>query len=124
MKRLLAALAVLACLTTASLIGRAQDAGITGKWHFVLATPGGDREIDSEFAVDADGKVSGTFGKTKVTGTYKDENMNLDFEMTAEESGETSQMKLVGKLDGPSKLTGTWQFSSYGGDFDAARPAK
>lgn len=100
----------------------ADDTGITGKWHFVMDTPGGDREMDAEFAVDADGKVTGKYDKTPVAGTYKDGKMDLSFEMTSEESGETSQLKLVGKLDDTGTLTGTWEFSSYNGTFKATHP--
>jgi hypothetical protein len=129
MKKFLVTIAAIVCLTAGAFFVKAQDAkepdsGINGKWHFVLDTPGGDRELDAEFAVDADGKVTGMFGTTSVTGTYKDGNMNLDFAFTSEESGETAQMKLVGKQDSPSGLKGTWQFSSYDGTFTAFRPKK
>jgi hypothetical protein len=128
-KKILAAVAVALCLMTASLITKAQgngasNNGISGKWHFVLDTPGGDREVDAEFAVDGDGKVTGTFGKTSAIGTYKDGQMSLDFEMTSEESGETAHMKLLGKLDDSANLIGDWQFSSYDGTFKAFRPKK
>jgi len=95
------------------------DDGINGKWHFVMDTPGGDREMDAEFAVDADGKVTGNFDKTPVAGTFKDGKMDLGFEMTSEESGETSQLKLAGKVDDAGTLSGTWEFSSYSGTFKA-----
>ena len=129
MKKLLAAVAVVLCLGTGLLAARAQDKptedkGINGKWHIVLDTPGGDRDIDAEFAVDADGKVTGTFGKTSAAGTFKDGKMNLDFEMTAEETGETSHMKLLGTLDEKGAMEGNWQFSSYDGTFTAFRPKK
>jgi hypothetical protein len=134
MKKFLAAIAVIMCLMTASSIAKtqaqpqAQDRTIggdmNGEWHFVLDTPGGDREIDANFAVDADGKVTGTFGKTSAVGTYKNGKMDLDFQMTAEESGETSQMKLVGKFDDPVTLSGNWQFSSYEGGFKATHTKK
>ncbi|MGB6686798.1 MAG: hypothetical protein WBE76_03050 [Terracidiphilus sp.] len=108
-----------------ALIGQkasAKDAGLDGKWHFILDTPGGDREMDADFAVDGDGKVTGKFGSTDVAGTYKNGELNLDFEMTSEESGETSHLKLVGKLDETAALSGTWEFSEYSGTFKANRP--
>jgi hypothetical protein len=133
-KKLLLAAAVVLCLVTGSLIAKAQDNkaqdngtqsnGINGKWHFVLDTPGGDREFEAEFTVDAEGKVTGTFGKTSAIGIYKDGKMNLDFQMTSEESGDTAQMKVLGKLDDSAILTGNWQFSSYDGSFRAFRPKK
>lgn len=103
--------------TTPSAVG-----GIDGKWHFVMDTPGGDREMDADFAVDADGKVTGKFGDAAVAGTYKDGQMNLEFSMTSEESGETAPLKLTGKLDDSEALAGDWAFSSYNGTFKATRP--
>jgi hypothetical protein len=122
MKRLL----VLAFAVTFMLAIRpaaiAEDTGINGKWHFVMDTPGGDRELDAEFAVDGDGKVTGKYDKAAVAGTYKDAKMDLSFEMTSEESGETAPLKLVGKLDDSGALVGTWEFSSYSGTFKATHP--
>ncbi len=99
-----------------------EGVGVGGKWHFVLETPGGDREADSELTVDADGKVAGTFGAAAVTGTYKDGQLDLEFQFTSEELGETSPLKISGKLDEMSALAGTWEFSSYNGTFKATRP--
>ncbi|MGA8731486.1 MAG: hypothetical protein WB608_22195 [Terracidiphilus sp.] len=100
----------------------AKDSGIAGKWHFVMDTPGGDREMDAEFIVDKDGNVTGKYGNTAVAGTYKDGKMDLNFSMTSEESGETAPLKLEGKLDETNALIGTWAFSSYDGTFKATRP--
>lgn len=100
----------------------AQTGGIDGKWHFVLDTPGGDREVEANFTVDGDGKVTGKFGDTDVAGIYKDGEMKLDFEMTSEESGETSHLKLDGKVDDTAAMTGTWEFSEYNGTFKATHP--
>jgi hypothetical protein len=119
---LVVAAAIMVCLALARPAVKADDAGINGKWHFVMDTPGGDREMEAMFAVDADGKVTGKYDKTDVAGTFKDGNMDLSFEMTSEESGETAPLKLVGKIDGTGALTGTWEFSSYSGTFKAMRP--
>ena len=124
MKKFLLLIAVAICMVSGSMTTTAQDTGVSGKWHFVLDTPGGDREIDAEFVVAADGKVTGNFGKTSAVGTYQDGKLTLDFEMTAEESGETGRMKILGKLDDKAALTGNWQFSSYDGSFTALRPKK
>jgi hypothetical protein len=121
-KRFLLIAATVVCLVMARPVAHAEDTGITGKWHFVLDTPGGDREMDAEFSVDTDGKVTGKFDKSTVAGTFKDGQMDLSFEMTSEESGETAALKLVGKLDGTGTLIGTWEFSSYNGTFKAAHP--
>jgi hypothetical protein len=99
-----------------------QHSAIDGKWHFVLDTPGGDRDMEAEFAVDADGKVTGKFGDTDVAGTFKDGHLALNFQLTSEESGETAAMKIDGKLDDTAALAGTWEFSSYNGTFKASRP--
>ncbi len=99
-----------------------QHSPIDGKWHFVLDTPGGDRDVDAEFAVDADGKVTGEWGKTPVTGTFKDGQLALDFSFTAEETGETASMKIDGKVDDTAALVGNWNFSAYNGAYKATRP--
>ena len=100
----------------------AQQSGIEGKWHFVLDTPGGDREMDATFAVDDSGKVTGKFGDADVAGTFKDGQMALEFQLTSAESGETAAMKLAGKLDDTAALVGNWEFSAYNGTFKASRP--
>jgi hypothetical protein len=99
-----------------------EHSGIEGKWHFVLDTPGGDREMEATFTVDASGKVTGKFGETDIAGTFKDGQVALDFPLTSEESGETAAMKLTGKLDDTGALVGAWEFSSYSGTFKANRP--
>ena len=106
---------------TASTPDKSQDNTVNGKWHFVFETPGGDREFDADFTVDAEGKVSGTFGKSNAAGTYKDGHLQLAFDTTTEE-GETGQLQIDGKLDETATLTGSWAFSSYDGTFKAARP--
>ena len=126
MRKLFALAAPIFCVALALFAAqpfvKADDTGISGKWHFVLDTPGGDREMEAEFAVDSDGKVTGKFDKTDVAGTFKDGQMNLDFQLTSEEAGETAAMKIVGKLDQAAALNGTWEFSSYNGTFKATRP--
>lgn len=123
--KLIGALALtLLCLTLSAPPASSQNdapPGIDGKWHFVLDTPGGDREMDSEFAVDKDGNVTGKFGTFAVAGTFQEGKLNLSFTITAEETGETGPMKITGKLDG-ADLTGDWEFSSYSGTFKASRP--
>jgi hypothetical protein len=100
----------------------AVDSKINGKWHFVFDTQGGDREFDAEFAVDADGNVTGTWEKAPATGTYKDGHLLMVFEVTSEEANETAPLHLDGKLDDSETITGTWQFSSYDGAFKATHP--
>jgi hypothetical protein len=121
-KRFLVVTLAMACLILGRQIAKAQDAGINGKWHFVMDTPGGDREVDAEFTVAEDGKVTGKYGTTDVAGTFKDGKLDLNFSMTSEESGETAPLKLVGKLDETAALVGTWEFSAYNGTFKATRP--
>ncbi len=148
MKRVLVVAAAIACLSVGGRIGSAQQAsstqnsgkvqpveaapakdaaataitGIVGKWHFVIETPGGDREADADLAVDRDGKVTGKFGTSDVAGTYKEGQLDLNFTFTADEVGETAPLKVNGKLDDTSALTGTWEFISYSGTFKATRP--
>lgn len=122
MKVLLIAAAAMVCFLPGQQTTAAPAAGIDGKWHFVLDTPGGDREMEAQFAVDPDGKVTGKFGDTAVAGTFKDGHMDLLFTMTSEESGETAPMKITGKVDDQNALTGDWEFSAYNGTFKAIRP--
>jgi hypothetical protein len=99
-----------------------QDAGVNGKWHFVLQTPGGDREVDADLTVDSDGNVTGKWGPSDVTGTYKEGKLALNFQFTSEEVGTTAAMKIDGKLDETAALAGDWAFSEYQGTFKAMRP--
>jgi hypothetical protein len=99
-----------------------QQSGIDGKWHFVLETPGGEREVDADFTVDNDGNVTGKWGSADATGTYKDGKLSLNFQFTSDEVGITDAMKIDGKLDETAALTGDWAFSEYNGTFKATRP--
>jgi hypothetical protein len=121
-KKLLVVAASMVCLFMGSQLANAQNSGINGKWHFVMDTPGGDREMDAEFTVAADGNVTGKWaGKTDVAGTYKDGKMDLSFTTTSEESGQTAPLHLIGKLDDTGALIGTWEFTSYSGTLKATR---
>jgi hypothetical protein len=127
MKKIFAVIALFASLMIGSAMVKAQASaasasGINGKWHFVLDTPGGDRESDADFTADADGKVTGTWGKSSVAGTFHDGKLSLAFQMTADETGETAEMKIMGTLDDKGILTGNWQFSAYDGAFTASHP--
>jgi hypothetical protein len=123
LRKLLVIAAALICLFMGRPILPAQDTGINGKWHFVLETPGGDREVDADFAVDSDGKVTGKWGNTDVAGTYTDGKLSLNFQFTSDEVGVTSAMKIDGKLDETAALAGDWAFTEYNGTFKAMRPA-
>jgi hypothetical protein len=110
------------CFVMGRPFANSQDTGISGKWQFVLETPGGDREVDADLAVDADGNVTGKFGDADIAGTYKDGKLDLNFQFTSAEAGATAAMKIGGKLDGSAALAGDWEFSSYNGTFKATRP--
>lgn len=122
MKKILVIAAAMVCLVTGRQLAHGQDAGINGKWHFVLETPGGDREVDADLAVDSDGNVTGKWGPADVAGTYKDGKLALDFQFTSEEVGATAAMKIDGKLDETAALTGNWAFTEYNGTYKATRP--
>ena len=123
MKRFLVLAVAVVCLVIGRPLANAQDSGVNGKWHFVLNTPGGDRDVEVDLSVDADGKVTGKFGDTDVAGTYKDGQLALDFQFTSDEAGVTAAMKMTAKLDETSALNGSWDFSSYNGTFKATRPS-
>lgn len=98
----------------------AQDAAVTiaGKWHFVLNTQGGERNVDATF--EQDGKnVTGTFGKDDVKGMFADGKLNLEFPINSDEAG-PGTLKLTGKLTADA-LTGDWTFQQYGGTYKATR---
>jgi len=122
LRKILVVLTAVVCLMMGSSYLHAQDAGLSGKWHFVLATPGGDREVDADFAVDNDGHVTGKWGPADVAGSYKDGKLDLKFKFTSDEAGTTDDMKLDGKLDDAGALAGDWAFSEYNGTFQASRP--
>jgi hypothetical protein len=97
----------------------AGSSDITGKWHFVFQTEGGDRENEADFKLRGD-QVTGKWNSTDVKGTFKDGDLNLAFPYTSDEAGMTATLKLKGKLaDG--KLAGTWEYSEYTGMFTATR---
>jgi hypothetical protein len=96
--------------------------GINGKWHFVLSTPGGDRDVDADFTVDNDGNVTGKWGNADVAGSWKEGKLDLKFPFTSDEAGVTDAMKINGKLDEAAALAGDWAFSEYNGTFKATRP--
>ena len=100
---------------------RAADkpaATVAGKWHFVLNTEGGDREIDATF--EQDGKnVSGKFGKDDAKGTFDDGKLKMEFLLNSEEAG-PGTMKLTGELASDA-LTGNWEFQTYSGTYKATR---
>ena len=93
-------------------------ADVTGQWHFVLDTPGGDRPSDADFKV-ADGKVTGKYGKADVAGMFADGKLDLAFPIDTEEAG-SGTLKLTGTLDGDT-ITGNWSFTEYNGTFKATR---
>ena len=128
MKRVWTAALAAFCLMVVSVLVYAQEAipesGVAGKWHFVLDTPGGPRDFDAEFTVDAEGKIGGSFGKSTAVGSFKEGHLLMDFPATDDQSGETAQLKLDGKLEDATTLSGNWQFSSYDGTFRAFRPKK
>ena len=123
MRKFLVLAAAVVCLMMGNSYLHAQDAGIDGKWHFVLATPGGDREVDADLTVDSDGNVTGKWGPADVAGTYKEGKLALKFPFTSDEVGTTADMSIDGKLDDAGALAGDWAFSEYNGTFQASRPA-
>lgn len=123
MRKFLVLASAVVCLMMGNSYLHAQDAGIAGKWHFVLATPGGDREVDADLTVDNDGNVTGKWGPADVAGTYQEGKLALKFPFTSDEVGTTADMSIDGKLDDAGALAGDWAFSEYNGTFQASRPA-
>jgi hypothetical protein len=121
MKYLLITLVALGCAATMGGVAHARGTALDGRWLFVFDTPDGGRDVDAEFAVAADGKVTGKLGPADVAGTYKDGALKLDFPINEPQSGETGPLKIVGKMN-DNELSGNWEFSSYSGTFKATRP--
>jgi hypothetical protein len=99
---------------------------VAGKWHFVLDTPGGDREMDSIFEQNAE-KVSGKWAVTEtkkdgeaVAGTFAGKKLTLEFPINSEEAG-PGTMKITGVLADDGTLSGDWGFQDYSGTFKATR---
>ncbi len=123
MKWLMAIVVTVACAGLTAPLSRAgQDAKaattVAGKWHFVLNTEGGDREIDANFEQDGT-KVTGKFAKDDVKGTFDDGKLKLEFLLNSEEAG-PGTMKITAKLANDT-LAGDWEFQSYSGTFKATR---
>jgi hypothetical protein len=123
-RRIFAATALL----TLSLIafGRGADKPtVTGKWHFVFDTQGGDREYNSALEQSGDqvgGKwaMSDTRPGADVKGTFTDGQLLLDFPVVSDEVGAGS-LKIKGHLAEDGSMTGQWMFGEYDGSFKATR---
>lgn len=107
-------------------IGRtAEPASVSGKWHFVFDTPGGDRASDSIFEQSAE-KVTGKWAidakqeGAAVAGTFIDKDLALEFPYDSPEGG-AGTMTIKGHLGDDGALTGEWGFTGYSGAFKATR---
>ncbi len=118
MKVLSAVLAAFLCFGLFASLTLGQAAGVTGKWHFVLDTGGGDRIIEPVFQQDGD-KVTGKWEKNDVKGTFADGKLDLAFPINSEEAG-PGTLKIKGELANDT-ITGTWEFQDYNGTFKATR---
>jgi hypothetical protein len=125
MRTVFALLAVLGFLW-APAARTAEPNSIAGKWHFVLDTEGGNRELDAIFEVNAD-KVTGKWAISEskkdgdpVAGTYSDKRLALEFPFNSEEVG-PGTMKITGLLADDGTLTGGWAFQDYSGTYKATR---
>ncbi|MBV9302965.1 MAG: hypothetical protein JOY62_16050 [Acidobacteriaceae bacterium] len=111
-------LAVIASLALQARHTANSKTDISGKWHFVLQTEGGERDRDANFQQDGK-KVSGKWADADVQGTFDNGKLDLEFPIKSEEAGEGT-LKLKGELTEDS-LNGTWEFQVYSGTFKATR---
>ena len=118
MKKLVLVTLALVALVFGMRSARAADPDVSGGWHFVLDTPGGDRELDATFKIDGQ-QVSGKWVEADVKGTYVDGKLVLEFPFTSPEAGE-GVMKITGHMEGET-LTGDWAFTEYSRTFKASR---
>jgi hypothetical protein len=112
------AVAAIACLALLSPVSATPKTDISGKWHFVLQTEGGDREKEATFQ-QAGNKVTGKWDDADVQGTFDDGKLDLEFPVVTDEVGKGT-LKIKGQAAEDS-LTGTWEFQSYSGTFKATR---
>ena len=112
------AVAAMAFLAPLSPVSAAPKADVSGKWHFVLQTEGGDREREATFQQQGK-KVTGKWDDADVQGTFDDGKLDLEFPVMTEEVGKGT-LKISGQAAEDS-LTGTWEFQSYSGTFKATR---
>ncbi len=125
MKTFFAVLAIIAFIWTP--LARTADADtVTGKWHFVFDTEGGDRTFDSIFEQTAD-KVSGKWDVSPskangdpVAGTFTQKQLALEGTINSEEAG-PGTLKIKGQLADDGTLSGSWVFQDYSGTFKATR---
>ncbi|MGA8028222.1 MAG: hypothetical protein WB992_13855 [Bryobacteraceae bacterium] len=106
------------CLAVPMGMAQARTADISGTWHFVLQTDGGERVSEPTFQQNGD-KVTGKWGTADVKGTFSDGKLNLEFPYNSDEAG-AGKLKINGQLDG-DVLTGEWGFQEYSGKFKATR---
>ena len=110
--------AALACMVFfVAALAAADD--VSGSWHFVFQTPGGEREAAVSLKVDG-GQVTGKFADADVKGTYKDGAIELAFPFNSSEGG-PGTMSIKGSL-ASGALSGAWEFAGYSGTFTAKRP--
>src|SRR5438270_11723408 len=106
------------CVALTSPVSARTKTDISGKWHFVLQTEGGERDREATFQQHGH-KVTGKWADADVLGTFDDGKLDLEFPMTSEEIG-MGTLTIKGQLAQDS-LTGTWEFQSYSGTFKATR---
>jgi hypothetical protein len=122
MKSILLVLAVLFCAILWMPASRAQTtaANVSGKWHFVLDTEGGDRIVEPMFQQSGE-TVTGKWGANDVKGTFADGKLTLEFHLDSDEAG-PGTMKISAVL-ADNVLTGDWAFEQYNGKFKGTRVA-
>src|SRR5260370_41079181 len=106
MKYVVAA-AAMACLALLSPVTAAPKLDVSGKWHFVLQTEGGEREREATFQKDGQ-KGTGKWADADVQGTFDEGKLYLEFPMTSEEAGKGT-IKIKGHLASDS-FTRTWEY--------------
>ena len=92
--------------------------GVAGKWHFVMETDDGQREVSAVFEQSGE-QVSGTWQSAKVQGTFAEGKLKLAFPLESPEAG-PGTVTITATLEG-EVLQGRWGFQTYGGGFKATR---
>jgi hypothetical protein len=87
---------------------------VSGKWTFILDTPGGERRAQSTLAVEGE-KVTGKWDTNDVNGTFRGNQLELEFPLYSAEADQKANLKVSAKLEN-GQFKGTWSWSSYNGN--------
>lgn len=122
MFRQLMAAATTTMLVAVLVLGASVNAAapnLTGSWNFTFNSEGGGREASIEIVQDGT-SLKATMGESTLTGTLKDNAVELAGEVFVADAAQTGVLKLTGTLDG-DKISGKGAWETYQLTFTASR---